>query len=139
MARKTLDQLPDSQIPVVRAPNPILDQVVESRIARAKALHLPGLPLSVAKRAQEAATSTGVLLILLVGLVVKLTGKPVVKIKSTLLRQSGLSEDQLKRAVCALSKVEMVSVNSGPGRRREITLIDEEYLAWLKVPRQTPP
>lgn len=138
MVSEDISKLPDSLIPTIRAPNPILDARAETRLAQAKALHLPGMPLSVAKRAQEAATSTGVLVLLLVGLVVKLTNKPLVKIKPALLEQSGLSEYQIKRALGALSATGMVAITSGRGRRREIKLLDAEYLTWLRA-KQTGP
>jgi len=130
----SLEQLPDSQIPTVRAPNPILDQIAEKRKAKAKALYLPRTPLPVIRRAQAAA-STGANFILLVGLVVKLTGRATVRIQPALYEQSGLSEDQVKRAASALSEAGLIRVHSGPGKRREITLIDAEYLACLRVKR----
>jgi len=83
MKRIDLNKLPDSQIPVIRAPNPILDARAEMRLAKAKGLFLPGAPLPVVKRAQEAA-ATGVTLLLLVGLVVKLTGTPTVRLKHSI-------------------------------------------------------
>jgi hypothetical protein len=133
MGSDCLERLSDSQIPVVRAPNPILDQIAEKRIGQVKALYLPAIPLSVAKRAQEAATSTGVTFILLVGLVVKLTGKPTVRIRPSLLEQSGLSNDQARRAAGALSEAGLIRVNAAPGKRRKVTLTDAEYLNWLHV------
>lgn len=128
-----LSKLPDSQIPVIRAPNPILDAIAEDRLEKAKGLFLPSVPLSVAKRAQEAATATGVTLLLLVGLVVKLTGKPVVRIGPGAMAQAGLSEGQVKRAVSGLVEAGLIRVTSAPGKRREITLLDAEYLAWLRA------
>ena len=84
MQQNDLSKLPDNQIPVIRAPNPILDVRAETRLAKAKSLFLPGAPLPVVKRAQEAATATGVTLLLLVGLVVKLTGTPTVRLKHSI-------------------------------------------------------
>ena len=133
MDREELSKLPDSQIPVVRAPNPILDARAETRLVKAKVLFLPGAPLPVVKRAQEAATATGVTLLLLVGLVVKLTGDSTVRLKPSILDQAGLSAGQVKRGAGDLANAGLIRVTSAPGKRREITLIDAEYLAWLRA------
>ena len=128
----SFDQLPDSQIPVVRAPNLILDPIAEKRLARAKELFMPSIPLAVVKRAQEAATATGVTLLLLIGLVIKLTGKATVRLKPSLIKSAGLSAYQTRRTIKKLEAAGLVRSHSVRGKRREITLIDEEYLAWLR-------
>lgn len=127
-----MEQLPDSRIPCTRAPNPILDPRAELRLAKYKTLFTPSMPLNVIKRAQEAATATGVTLLLVVGLAAKLTHSARVRIKPALLEQVGLSEDQAKRAAAALSEGGLIEVNSAPGRRREITIIDSDLLQWLE-------
>jgi len=85
------------------------------------------------KRAQEAATATGVTLLLLVGLVVKLTGDSTVRLKPSILEQAGLSEGQVRRGAGELASAGLIRVTSAPGKRREITLIDAEYLVWLRA------
>jgi len=131
-----LEDLPDSLIPAVRAPNPILDPRAERRLAQGKKLFLPGIPLPVAKRAQEAATATGVTLLLLVGLAVKLTGKSTVRLKPSVIESAGLSAYQVRRALKELEAERLVRAHAARGKRREITLIDEQYLAWLHDTRR---
>ena len=131
-----LEELPDSLIPAVRAPNPILDPRAEKRLAQGKKLFLPGIPLTVAKRAQEAATATGVTLLLLVGLAVKLTGKSTVKLKPSVIESARLSAYQVRRALRELEAERLVRAHAARGKRREITLIDEEYLTWLNDTRR---
>jgi hypothetical protein len=126
-----MDYLRDEDIPTIRAPNPILDAKAEARLAKAKELYAPTMPLSVINRAQ-AAISTGALVLLLVGLVAKLTNKPTVRLTPNLVGMFGLSEYQLKRALKALGQAGFVRITSGQGKRREITLTDEEYLYWLQ-------
>jgi len=134
-----LEQLPDSLIPAVRAPNPILDPRAEKRLAQGKKLFLPGIPLPVANRAQEAATATGVTLLLLVGLTLKLTGKATVRLKPSVIESAGLSAYQVRRALKELEAAGLVRAKTTRGKRREITLIDEEYLAWLRDPKHRNP
>jgi len=126
-----MEYLRDEDIPTRRAPNPILDKRAEARLAKAKELYAPTMPLSVIKRAQ-AATNTGALILLLVGLTVKLTNKPTVRITPKVADMFGLSEYQLKRGLKALARAGYVRITSGPGKRREITLADKEYLSWLQ-------
>lgn len=123
--------IPDAAIPCAKAPNPILDLKAETRLAKAEALYTPSLPLATVKRAQEAATSTGVTLLLLVGLAAKLTHNPTVRLKPSLLKLAGLSDYQARRAAAELDKAGLVSVISTKGKRREIVVTDAELLQWL--------
>jgi hypothetical protein len=126
-------QIPDSQIPCVKVANPILDARAEKRLDRAKALYTPRVPLSVVKRAHQAASATGVTYLLLAVLTAKLTGNLSVRLRPVLLEQAGLGEGQAKRAAAALASVGVIAINSAPGKRREITLTDGELVHWLRT------
>ncbi len=128
-----VDHISDSNIPCVRAPNPILDARAEVRLTKAKALYVPSLPLGAIRRAQEAASGPGVTFLLLVALVATLTRRDTVRINPALSKQAGLGEDQTKRAAGALAEAGLIAIASAPGRRREITLLDGEVLARLKA------
>ncbi len=126
-----MDVLRDNDIPTVRVPNPILDKRAKGKLAHAKDLFTPTIPLSVVKRAQ-AATSTGALVLSLVGLVVKLTHSPTVHLAPNIVSLFGIGEYQLKRGLKALAHAGLVRVRSERGWRREVTLTDAEFLEWLQ-------
>lgn len=127
-------QLRDEDIPVVKAPNPILDRRAEQKQAQAEKLFLFGMPLPVVKRAQESANN-GALVLMLVGLAAKLSKSQTVRIKPELIEQVGISKYQLQRALTALSDAGMIHCESARGKRREVEILDKEYLAYLGVNR----
>ena len=60
-------------------------------------------------------------------------GTSTIKLKHSILNQAGLSEGQVRRAARELVEVGLIRTSSGPGKRREITLLDKEYLTWLRA------
>lgn len=132
MSIKNLNQVPDEQIPTTLAPNPILEAKAEARLTKTEEIYLPSAPLPVVRQAQEAAGGAGVVLLLLAGLLVKLTGASAVKLNPSLRDAAGLSEGQVRRAAKELDAVGLIRIHSAQGQRREITLTDVEFLAWLR-------
>lgn len=126
-----MDYISDEHIPCEKAENPILDSLAEERLLKAASLHIPSTPVNVIGRAQLAASGTGVAFMLLVGLVVRVQSNLTIRIKPAMLKQVGLSEGQSRRAATALAKAGLIQVLSTSGKRREITLCDSEYIAWL--------
>jgi len=120
----------DGDIPVKRVSNPLVEELEDEKRRRNEKLFLPGIPFSTLSKAVHAGGVSPVI-IQLVGLAVKLTGKPVVKLKPNMLAVVGLSEYQVTRGLRALEEEGLVHIKSAPGKRREITLIDKDYEGWL--------
>lgn len=125
-----MEYLRDEDIPCVRVPSPILEAIAEGKEVKLDSLYLPPTPLSVAGIANQA-TAHGLLVLQMVGLMVRLTGKDTVRLKPSIVKYAGLDRFQLKRALQGLESAGLIEVSREPGRSRSITLLDTRYLARL--------
>ena len=119
----------DEDIPCTKTPNPILDAVAEGRELKLENLYLPTIPLPVATIANQVAH--GLIVMEMIGLVVRLRGKDRVSIKPRLAEYAGLDRYQLKRTLQGLQSVGLIRVERLPGKRRQISLLDDRYLTRL--------
>lgn len=127
--------LEDSDIPTVKAHTPLLDMLAEKRLKKAESLFLPSMPMSVCAKAYKVGLSALVAL-QIIGLVVKLTGNSSVRVSPKILDAAGISVNAFRNGLRGLEEAGLVSIQSARGHRREITLLERRYVAWLLDPRR---
>jgi hypothetical protein len=93
--------------------------------------YLPDIPFSVVRRAWEA-TCGGPTLLQAIALQL-LCGQQngQITLSPHLCEALGYKQAALRHALTRLEEAELIRWESAPGKRRTITLLDEEYLAWL--------
>ncbi len=126
-----MSELSDYEISTARIVTKSIAALEKSKKAKIKKLYLPSCPAATIKKAQESATSTGVALLLAIGLMTKLERRSTVKVTSKILKAVGLSRGQVRRAASGLVDAGLVEVISEPGKRREFRLLDRAFLARL--------
>ena len=119
---------------------PIVTDTLRRQMARRtdrdRSHYLPDIPFAVVRRARQA-TCGGPTLLQAIGLQL-LCGQQngQVTLSPSLCESLGYKPATLRHELTRLQEAGLIDWDSAPGKRRTITLLDEEYLAWLGNPRR---
>lgn len=124
-------EIPDAEIPTRRLMTPLHDELERRRTKRIDDLYLPPISLPIVERA-FAIHPACVVALQVIGLHYKLARSDTFPIRAGIVDRLNISTRRWLRLTRELEAAGFIRLNERKARRSTVTLIDQEYIRWLK-------